>query len=61
MNTTSTISTGLGGGETQISYATKQKNVVVNTALQQRISRYVDVNNANTIIILYQQFYPKLI
>ena len=61
MNTTATITGGLGGSETQISYATKQKNVVVNTALQQRISRYVDVNNANTIIILYQQFYPKLI
>lgn len=49
MNTNATIAGGLGGFETQISYATKQNNGVVNTALQQRISRYVDVNSANTV------------
>ena len=38
MNTTATITGGLGGSETQISYAAKQNNGVVNTALQQRIS-----------------------
>jgi hypothetical protein len=43
MNSTSTIANGLGGFETQIAYAAKQNNGVVNTALQQRISRYVDV------------------
>jgi hypothetical protein len=53
MNTTSTITGGLGGFETQISYAAKQNNGVVNTALQQRISRYVDVSgscNINNIV-----------
>jgi hypothetical protein len=49
MNTTSTITGGLGGFETQISYAAKQNNGVVNTALQQRISRYVDVSGSNTV------------
>lgn len=49
VNTTATITGGLGGFETQISYAAKQNNNVVNTALQQRISRYVDINNANTV------------
>ena len=33
MSTTATIAGGLGGSETQISYATKQNNGVVNTAL----------------------------
>jgi hypothetical protein len=49
MNTTSTITGGLGdlgGFETQISYAAKQNNGVVNTALQQRISRYVDISGS---------------
>ena len=49
MNTNSTIANGLGGFETQISYAAKQNNGVVNTALQQRISRYVDVSGNNTV------------
>ena len=49
LNTTATITGGLGGGETQISYAAKQNNGVVNTALQQRISRYVDVSGSNTV------------
>ena len=49
MNTNSTITGGLGGFETQISYGAKQNNGVVNTALQQRISRYVDVSGGCTI------------
>jgi hypothetical protein len=49
MNTTATITGGLGGFETQISYASKQNNGVVNTALQQCISRYVDVSSNNTV------------
>ena len=49
MNSNATIATGLGGGETQIGYAAKQNNGVVNTALQQRISRYVDVSGTNTV------------
>ena len=49
MNSTSTIANGLGGFETQIAYATKQNNGVVNTELQQRISRYVDVSGNNTV------------
>jgi hypothetical protein len=49
MNTTSTITGGLGGSETQISYAAKQNNGVVNTALQQRISRYVDISSSCTV------------
>ena len=53
MYNNSTIANGLGGFETQISYAAKQNNGVVNTALQQRISRYVDVSgscNINNIV-----------
>jgi len=53
MNSTATIASGLGGFETQISYASKQNNGVVNTGLQQRISRYVDIsgtNNVNNIV-----------
>ena len=49
MNSAATIATGLGGFETQISYAAKQNNGVVNTALQQRISRYVDISGSNTV------------
>jgi hypothetical protein len=49
MNTTSTITGGLGGFDTQISYAAKQNNGVVNTALQQRISRYVDISGSNNV------------
>ncbi len=49
INTTSTITGGLGGSGTQISYAAKQNNGVVNTALQQRISRYVDISGTFTV------------
>jgi hypothetical protein len=62
MNSTATI---LGGFETQISYASRQYNSVVNTNLQPRISPYVDIsgswtgtNNVNNIIptILSQNY-----
>ncbi len=49
MNTTVTITGGLGGFETQIGYASKQNNGVANTALQQRISRYVEISSNNTV------------
>jgi hypothetical protein len=48
MNSTSTITGGLGGAETQISYAAKQNNGVVHTALQQQISCYVGISGTFT-------------
>jgi hypothetical protein len=45
INTNSTIANGLGGFDTQISYAARQNGNVVNSAIQERISRYVDVSN----------------
>ncbi len=48
MNSTATINGGVGGYETQISYASKQNKGVVNNAFHQRISHYVDVSSNNT-------------
>jgi hypothetical protein len=61
LNTNATITGGLGGFETQISYASKQNNGVVNTALQQRISRYVDVSSNNTVNNIVPTIYHKII
>jgi hypothetical protein len=49
MNTTATITGGLNGFETQIGCASKLNNDVVNTALQQRISRYIYISSNNTV------------
>ena len=53
LNSNAALNTGIGGFETQISNSTRQNSNVVNSALQERISRYVDISanaNANNLI-----------
>ncbi len=50
MSSTATFASGLSGFKTQISYASRQNNGVVNTALQQRNSRYVDISGTIQIL-----------